>query len=721
MENENFADVIFIIEGTAVNGAYINDLKINYIIPTLEYFSQGPLDDREYLVSEKKSVLYGIVLYKTAQCMPLKSVETFGPMSSPLKVLETIEKLDLVKGQSESNANLAEGFATARVCFDDMKQLRGDTHINVKRHCILICNCPPYSMPVQECYPYENKTIEQMAAIFAEKKINLSIIAPRKIPVLFKMYTKADGDLPLTAKNYCRDIRHLILLKGFHLKERPVSPNASSAISSQSPMNGMQGTLLLDNQQQVLQPQQVQKQQQSLVNQPFMNNSTNSIQLQYNQNNVPVNRWLFPSNQRPAFMPGSNPSMNVSHNPNSVLISQLSTPPNQNVNSILQHQQAIRMQMINQQQTQSQIGQMALPQQQQQQLQQQQQQQQNLQQQPQPNNDGVAIRDREKIWSGLLEWIEKTKPDQPKITRQVPCHVTTNIKDGEPEIRAENWPPKLLMQLMPKHLVGNIGGQYLKDSKMVVFRPNPCEALETLSKVMTNGFAGCVHFSTSSSMPSCDIKVLILLYTAEKNAFLGFIPNNQTIFVDRLRKVIQQKQNMGQQGPAIGIQQQQQNLQSQQQSAHNSNMPGNSVQAPNSLQQQTVQQQKTIDVQQMQQDQHQQHYNQYAQISVQQMQDGMGSGPHHHNMNLGAQQQQQPRMSINMNVPPQAQHGIQQQRLVRPMISNNPGLRHLLQQQSTPVNHFRPQLTTINNSSMGIPPHIQNRGNQFDDQGFDFM
>lgn len=39
----------------------------------------------------------------------------------------------------------------------------------------------------------------------------------------------------------------------------------------------------------------------------------------------------------------------------------------------------------------------------------------------------------------------------------------------------------------------------------------------------------------------CDIKVLILLYTAEKKAYLGFIPNNQNAFVDRLRRVIQQQ------------------------------------------------------------------------------------------------------------------------------------------------------------------------------------
>lgn len=49
-----------------------------------------------------------------------------------------------------------------------------------------------------------------------------------------------------------------------------------------------------------------------------------------------------------------------------------------------------------------------------------------------------------------------------------------------------------------------------------------------------------------SNAVTCDIKVLILLYTPEKKAFLGFVPNNQVGFVDRLRKVIQQKQGIRQ-------------------------------------------------------------------------------------------------------------------------------------------------------------------------------
>merc|ERR550519_1717587 len=73
---------------------------------------------------------------------------------------------------------------------------------------------------------------------------------------------------------------------------------------------------------------------------------------------------------------------------------------------------------------------------------------------------------------------------------------------------------------------------------------------------MGSGYAGCVHFTGT-----CDIKVLILLYSSEKKAYLGFIPNDQTSFVDRIRTVIQE-QKAGQMRQ--GMQQQQQQQQQQQ-------------------------------------------------------------------------------------------------------------------------------------------------------------
>lgn len=71
--------------------------------------------------------------------------------------------------------------------------------------------------------------------------------------------------------------------------------------------------------------------------------------------------------------------------------------------------------------------------------------------------------------------------------------MSANSKDIEPELKVDTWPSKLLMQLMPKQLISNIGGQYLKDSKSVLFHLQPNEALDALTKVMVNGFVSIFH------------------------------------------------------------------------------------------------------------------------------------------------------------------------------------------------------------------------------------
>jgi len=174
----------------------------------------------------------------------------------------------------------------------------------------------------------------------------------------------------------------------------------------------------------------------------------------------------------------------------------------------------------------------------------------------------TAPREREVIWKGDLEWQEKVKdgPADQKISQSVKCTVLTTKGNGVGEIRTENWPPKLLMQLLPKSLLQNIGEQYFRNSNSVLFHPNECESLDALTKLMRTGFAGCVHFT---GVQACDIKVLILLYSNDKKAYLGFIPNDQASFVDRIRTVIQQQKTgqqvraqgqMGQQQPGMVVQ-----------------------------------------------------------------------------------------------------------------------------------------------------------------------
>ena len=53
--------------------------------------------------------------------------------------------------------------------------------------------------------------------------------------------------------------------------------------------------------------------------------------------------------------------------------------------------------------------------------------------------------------------------------------------------------------------------------------------------------AGCVHFSYKAS---CEIRVLMLLYSSEKKIFIGLIPHDQGNFVNGIRRVIANQQQV---------------------------------------------------------------------------------------------------------------------------------------------------------------------------------
>ena len=47
-----------------------------------------------------------------------------------------------------------------------------------------------------------------------------------------------------------------------------------------------------------------------------------------------------------------------------------------------------------------------------------------------------------------------------KTTHTVKCHVTCNTDNGVPEVRADNWPQRLFMQLIPQKFIHTIGRYY---------------------------------------------------------------------------------------------------------------------------------------------------------------------------------------------------------------------------------------------------------------------
>ncbi|XP_049642138.1 prostate tumor-overexpressed gene 1 protein homolog isoform X6 [Suncus etruscus] len=147
-------------------------------------------------------------------------------------------------------------------------------------------------------------------------------------------------------------------------------------------------------------------------------------------------------------------------------------------------------------------------------------------------------------WSGVLEWQEKRRPfsdSSAKLKRILPCQAYVN--SGE-YLDTEQWPQKLIMQLIPQQLLTTLGPLF-RNSQLAQFHftNRDCDSLRGLRRVMANGFAGCMLFPHISP---CEVRVLMLLYSSKKKIFMGLIPYDQGGFVNGIRQVISsRKQAMG--------------------------------------------------------------------------------------------------------------------------------------------------------------------------------
>ncbi|KAG8006488.1 Mediator of RNA polymerase II transcription subunit 25, partial [Nibea albiflora] len=115
----------------------------------------------------------------------------------------------------------------------------------------------------------------------------------------------------------------------------------------------------------------------------------------------------------------------------------------------------------------------------------------------------------------------------------------------------DQWPQKLIMQLIPQQLLTTLGHLF-RNSRMVqfLFTNKDVESLKGLYRIMTNGFAGCVHFPHTTS--PCEVRVLMLLYSSKKRIFMGLIPNDQSGFVNGIRQVITNHKQVQQHRAQLG-------------------------------------------------------------------------------------------------------------------------------------------------------------------------
>lgn len=533
------SDVVFVIEGTANLGPYFESLRNNYILPTIEYFNGGPPAETDF-GGDYGGTQYGLVVFNTVDCAPESYVQCHAPTSSAFEFVSWIDSIQFMGGGAESCSLIAEGLSVALQLFDDFKKMReqiGQTH----KVCVLLCNSPPYLLPAVESVSYTGCTADSLVQIIRDRGIHFSVIAPRKLPALRSLFERASsvaGPPESSHPDYSQDPFHMVLVRGIAL---PVAPGGGSVPVSLKP---------------VLPPQSLPVTQTPLVpvasTAPQMNSFQNvSLHLAHDAaqkaleeaaNQQQKNRFAQlptpPFSQSPVLPPGGKPSLSTVTTVSPPVLTQQQVPPQQP-------------------QQQTQVPQPGLPAVNQQPPQAPQQQS-NNQQTPPPTQPGMAavpapppgaqqgVANKIVAWSGVLEWQEKPKASSmdsnTKLTRSLPCQV--QVSQGE-NLNTDQWPQKLIMQLIPQQLLTTLGPLF-RNSRMVqfLFTNKDMESLKGLYRIMTSGFAGCVHFPHSAP---CEVRVLMLLYSSRKRIFMGLIPNDQSGFVNGIRQVITNHKQVQQQ------------------------------------------------------------------------------------------------------------------------------------------------------------------------------
>uniref|UniRef100_A0A673XB00 Mediator of RNA polymerase II transcription subunit 25 n=1 Tax=Salmo trutta TaxID=8032 RepID=A0A673XB00_SALTR len=491
------ADVVFVIEGTANLGPYFESLRKHYILPAIEYFNGGPPAETDF-GGDYGGTQYGLVVFNTVDCAPESYVQCHAPTSSAFEFVSWIDSIQFMGGGAESCSLIAEGLSVALQLFDDFKKMReqiGQTH----KVCVLLCNSPPYLLPAVESVSYTGCTADNLVKIIRDRGIHFSVVSPRKLPALRALFDRASpvGGPVDPHPDYSQDPFHMILVRGISL---PVSSGGGSG-----PLKP------------ILPPQPLP------VSQPPLGPAS--------QAPPPIStahpyQVLKISGVKLA--PSSQPSLSTVTTVSTPMLTQQQAPPPQ----------------------QQQVQPPGQPQPNQQQPVPPQQQQPTANQQTPPLSQPGMVRPANPIggqqqgvankivaWSGVLEWQEKPKASSmdsnTKLTRSLPCQVQVN--QGE-NLNADQWPQKLIMQLIPQQLLTTLGPLF-RNSRMVqfLFTNKDVESLKGLYRIMATGFAGCVHFPHSAP---CEVRVLMLLYSSKKRIFMGLIPNDQSGFVNGIRQVI---------------------------------------------------------------------------------------------------------------------------------------------------------------------------------------
>ncbi|MEJ1287012.1 mediator complex subunit 25 [Cricetulus griseus] len=594
------ADVVFVIEGTANLGPYFDELRDHYLLPAIEYFNGGPPAETDF-GGDYGGTQYSLVVFNTVDCAPESYVQCHAPTSSAYEFVTWLNGIKFMGGGGESCSLIAEGLSTALQLFDDFKKMReqiGQTH----RVCLLICNSPPYLLPAVERTTYSGCTTESLVQKIGERGIHFSIVSPRKLPALRLLFEKAAPPAllePLQQPvDVSQDPRHMVLVRGLVLPGEawvwymegvplyrsldgfwislfstphcslglgrlplcsvggssvpgplqpkqpvPLPPTPSSAAPQQAlppvpPQYQVPGNL---SAAQVAAQNAVEaaKNQKAGLGPRFspinpLQQAASGVGPPFSQAPAPPLAPGPPGAPKPP--PASQPSLVSTVAPGTGLAPTAQPgAPSMQAGTVAPGGVSGP--------SPAQLGAPALGGQQ-------------------------SVSNKLLAWSGVLEWQEVSVFESLRACWD--CGRKT-----------EQWPQKLIMQLIPQQLLTTLGplfrnsrmvqfhftnkdveslkglyriigngfttlGPLFRNSRMVQFHftNKDLESLKGLYRIMGNGFAGCVHFPHTAP---CEVRVLMLLYSSKKKIFMGLIPYDQSGFVNGIRQVITNHKQVQQQ------------------------------------------------------------------------------------------------------------------------------------------------------------------------------
>ncbi|KAK7086682.1 Mediator of RNA polymerase II transcription subunit 25 [Halocaridina rubra] len=531
--NYDRSDVVFVIEKSISLKKYLPELLEAYITPTISCFGGGLSEETDVFFSQSSLVQYGAVFYGTELSLlgSWGQVESYGPTCSEREIFSAINNACYTCKNLTRQAFILEGLQAALNLFEKMKQ-HSQVAENVQRSCILITQSTPMSNPWSPTSP------EKVLLEIKRVGIQLSIISAHKLVELYRLFDAAGGDYQANpAKNYASKPQHLVLLNGVTLQERALSP---SLISTYTPVTavptpptthgtGSVGVTVCT----ATGPGPSPSSNISGAATPSSGAAGSPAPQPMVRPNVPVGQPTLPP-INPNAPPGGRMRAPMGIGTNRPRWSAGPGPRGMIVNQAQQTLQGDSMTGKVQQPGVPNVDmQTGLP----------------SIQQPQiqcpnvPGAPGVGQgmnmqSQRTVVWQGTLEWQEKKADSNSRIVHQVTCKMTSLIANGEPEVKAEGWSQRLTMQMIPKTILGSIGNTFFKNVNTVMFLPDQSHALDTLTAFLFKGMAGCVHVSPAGPAQQSDVKIIILLFSSEKKAYVGFIPLDQTSFVNKIKNVI---------------------------------------------------------------------------------------------------------------------------------------------------------------------------------------